>query len=371
MLDLETASSNNELQPNHKELAILNNDHRRLNLESIELIDIQGFDSELSEPQTASLTYQMVFGSYYSRHLIHTTATYSAPMPADWTVDTDLSTLDEFVRSTSFDITVTDSKLTVLEPAAFDSHTRQTFDINFDSRRLNEVIKLKLKGESPSSYGFDVNLVAEISGIVRNRLRDKLYMQVGRNPTSVSKTVDIVNGMGKGIQSAIKYGLNYKLVMTPDDTIQYDHSKPSVRLILSAVLIYEVGYNLSFDASVSAPISFTSLTPRNIKKFLDTMDSSYKVHEVRISRQPSDASENERLVFKKADRNTVDADEINNLFRIFDADKAASKLQALLNGVEQPASKEVQDMLAGFSKMVENSVRQRLLSQPSVRIELI
>lgn len=258
---------------------------RRLNLESVDCLDVQGYDSEQTKPQTASITCAVILASYGNDYKISANITYSAPIPSDWLPDTDIETAMRFVREASFDVTVRDVALfKVRRPVMNLQGSRGAALSNIEPLDVARIIKHKMLGELPSDTGFDDYLASEIDTIFRDVLFHKITTQIGKYATSARATKDIVGGMSKKVSAAISGGLDYQL-LTTDSEQDYNPlvcAQKSARLTvaLSGLMMYEAGYNIKVDMVFTS--KYPDATPpftkdRDIRKFLDKADFSCRV----------------------------------------------------------------------------------------------
>lgn len=336
---------------------VINGNGRRINLDGIQLIEIQGFNIDMPEkPKIMSITCQLNLSSYGGVWRTHSTVTYSAPIPADWSHETGVYVLSEYIKRGVFDIEVKDSRVVkAKEPYYQPVGGWNQYVGALTPDTVDQVVRHKLLGNLPSKKGFDNSLVEEINDIIRTRLFNKVLNQLGSHPTSVALTREAINGMGLPIQgqtSCLPSKSNYEFMTTKslscqDPLVDHDDS-PYLQIVVSSVLEYEAGYMIYIDTFYKAMYPYATPKPTDDAHILQALKTArFDTKVVKVSFGINNPA------IDQGDH----PDAINNyktLSAAFDVDEAARIIQNLL---VRPEDSENEALYGAIKDIIEKSER--------------
>lgn len=338
--------------------AVVTGNGRRMNLESIKLLDIKGFHAAPNnpDPQVASITCQINLKNYGNASAMQATVTYSAPIPDSLIGTRDVQLLSDFAEKGVFDITVAEARK--IRAEGFDYEVvgdRRTHLNGITADTMNEIIKHKLLGHLPASNGFDDSLVAEINDIIRSRLFEKLMMQADDRPTSTIVTKDIIDGFGKPIKALSAGAQNYRFLTTKSEgkyePIYNPDLPPHLQLTVSTLLEYEAGYIVYIDTVHKALYPYGTPAPtkdKDINKFLET--AQFDLDVVKISLGINNEVNNVNSI----------STSYHSLSHGFDADFAAKYVQELLRNPADIRNKYLSDAVAELLSKSKQSIIHRI-----------
>lgn len=352
---------------NSEAYSIVNGNNRGMNLQSIELLSITGFDPETDHPQTCSIKSLVTLTNYSSDYKITANVIYSAAIPADWSADTTLDETSKFAREHDFDISVEDARLYRLETPVINLLGGWSTALHsVDLPAVEQVLLHKLLGNMPSDVGLDNYLVSEINSIIRNRLFEKFMMQVGSYPTSIEATNRILRGSNGAITSMIHGGLDYRFLTNtienhPNDVAISHQQAAYLQVALRGLFVYDAGYEISVYMVYRTDYPNNMPPPqknRDIRKFLDTANFDCKVIKADISRNHTNPD-------------MISTENYLSIARVFDKDEACSQVQAALNDPSKLGDNAFGRAVHEMIDISKQSIGNRIKSGGLTRLDVI
>lgn len=335
---------------------------RRLNLYGIELIDIVGYNPDIpsNQPQVAVITCKVDIGSYGDDWKMASYATYSAPIPSEWSNDTDIQTLSDFAMKGAFDITVSDSVIVKSKGMDYEVMDAPRQNIHMvSSEAINEVVKHKLLGNLPSSKGFDDSLIDQINTIIRSRLFNKLMMQVGEHRISAAITKEMVEGVSGGVEALSNGVQDYRFLTTSNEGY---HVAPFLKLKSSMVLKYEAGYMIYIDTIYHTDYPHATpvpTKPAKIKSFID--NANFDLNVIKVTLGINKDVTNGSLITK---------DDYLTLARAFDGDEARKLIQLALTKPNEIENKTLAKAISELFEKANKSIAYRIKNIGECRLDM-